>query len=522
MNELPSDELNLPGLEAGPSVPPSSQAARPPLRARVKPVDRSQLIWRTVDVENLIAEDHPARAIWALTGQLDLERFYQPIEAVEGVAGRTPWDPRLLVSIWVYAYSRGIGSAREIARRCSYDPAFQWLCGLAEINYHTLSDSRVTHDQGLQELFIELLGVLSAEGLVNLERVMHDGTKVRAGAGADSFRREERLQAHLEVARQQVQAMGDPRADESARQRAARQRAARERKERLEQALQELDKIRQSKSEAQEKESARVSLSDPTSRIMKEGRGGYGPNYNVQISTDGKNKIIVGVGVSQSSSDSGELMPAVERVEKNLQKAPAQLVSDGGFTNRQNIIESAAKGIDLIGSFPEHNEQSQGQLKRRGVAPEFYTQAFPYDAPQDCYRCPAGELLRHSGQENRTGVVHHQYRAGAGVCAQCRFKERCCPQNASKGRSITRAVECAQVQQFKQKMETQEAKAVYRQRGAIAEFPNAWIKEKLGLRQFHVRGLFKARLETLWVCLTYNVQQWIRLVWRARQMASVG
>jgi len=156
------------------------------------------------------------------------------------------------------------------------------------------------------------------------------------------------------------------------------------------------------------------------------------------------------------------------------------------------------------------------------VAPEFYVTAFQYDPQQDCYRCPAGELLPRAGQENRPGVIHYQYRAQADVCAQCRFKERCCPQNASKGRSIIRPVDAPEVQAFKEKMQTEQAKAIYRERGAIAEFPNAWIKEKLGLRRFHVRGLLKAGMETLWVCLTYNVQQWIRLVWRARLVASAG
>ena len=105
---------------------------------------------------------------------------------MEGSAGRTPWDPRLLVSLWIYAYSRGISSAREIARRCTYEPAFQWLSGLGEINHHTLSDFRVNHDASLRELFVQVLGVLSAEGLVSLERVMHDGTRIKANAGAVS------------------------------------------------------------------------------------------------------------------------------------------------------------------------------------------------------------------------------------------------------------------------------------------------------------------------------------------------
>lgn len=507
----------FPGLE--PTSPPSPQGAVGG-GARLKLVDRNQMMMRPVDVERLIEEDHPARAIWEFVGQLDLSSYEASIEAVEGVAGRPVWDPRLLISLWVYAYSRGIGSAREISRRLQYDPAFQWLAGLEVINHHTLSDFRVGYDKPLNELFTNSLGVMGAQGLVSLERVMHDGTKIRACAGADSFRREETLRAHLEAARQQVAAMGDARADESGRQRAARQRAARERQQRLEQALEELSKIGPTKSQAEQNQSARVSLSDPDARIMKESGGGYGPNYNVQISTDAKNKIIVGAGVSQSSSDAGELMPAVERVEQNLGKAPEQVVSDGGFTNRQNILDTAIQGIDFIGSFPEHQEQSEGQLKRRGVAPAFFPPAFQYDAAQDCYRCPAGEQLPHSGQENRPGVVQHQYRAAAGVCAQCQFKDQCCPQNASKGRSITRAVESAPVQEFKQKMQTEPAKAIYRQRGAIAEFPNAWIKDKLGLRQFHVRGWLKVKLETLWVCLTYNIQQWVRLVWRPGRMVK--
>lgn len=519
---MSESDKRLPGLEVTEALPPKATAQAPEPKARIKPLNRNQMMMRPVDVEGLIEEDHPARAIWEFVGQLDLSAYEEPIAAVEGVAGRPVWDPRLLISLWIYGYSRGVGSAREISRRLQYDPAFQWLAGLEVINHHTLSDFRVGYDKELTELFTNSLGVMSAEGLVSLERVMHDGTKIRACAGADSFRREETLRTHLEAARQQVEAMGDPRADESVRQRAARQRATRERKQRLEQALAELSKIRPTKSQAQENESARVSLTDPAARIMKESSGGYGPNYNVQISTDAKNKIIVGAGVSQNSSDSGELMPAVERVEQNVGKAPEQVVSDGGFTNRQNIIDSAAKGIDLIGSFPEHHEQSEGQLRRRGVAPEFFPQAFHHDPQQDSYRCPAGKLLHQEGQENRPGVTYYHYRVSAGSCTQCPLKPQCCPQNASKGRSITRAVESAQVQQFKQKMQTEPAKAIYRQRGAVAEFPNAWIKGKLGLRQFHVRGLLKAKMETLWVCLTYNIQQWIRLVWRVRAAASAG
>jgi transposase len=487
---------------------------------RVKAVNRRQMMFREVSVEHLVEEDHPARAIWEFVGRMDLSAFYAPIKSVQGVAGREAWDPRLLISLWICAYSRGIGSAREVARRCEYDPAFQWLTGMQAINHHSLSDFRVEHQEALDELFAQALGLLSAEGLITLERVMHDGTKVQASAGADSFRREQRIRQHLEAARQQVKAMGDPRQDATTGRKAARQRAARERQEHMEQALEELEKIRQTKSGAEAKEQARASMTDPQARIMKQSNGGFGPSYNVQISTDAAEGMIVGVGVSQSSSDYEELVDGVARVQRNLGK-PQQVVADGGFTSRQNILAMDQRGVDFIGSLDEHNAQSAGQMKRRGVAQAFYPQAFAYDQQQDEYRCPAGHRLRYEGSEQRPGVTHHRYRADGHACADCPNKDQCCPGSTGNGRTITRAVEAQPVQAFIDKMGTDAAKAVYRLRGAVAEFPNAWIKAKLGLRQFHVRGLPKVLCESLWACLTHNVQQWIRLRWRRQFAANV-
>jgi transposase len=467
-----------------------------------------------LDVERLIELEHAARAIWELSGRLKLDGFYAPIEAVEGSAGRTPWDPRLLVSLWIYAYSRGISWAREIARRCSYEPAFQWLCGLEEINHHTLSDFRVDHDASLRELFVQVLGVLSSEGLVSLERVMHDGTRIKAYAGADSFRREERLKEHLEAARKQVEAMGDPREEEPNRKRAAQERALRERQQRLEQALEEVQKVRQAK--RADKEQARASQSDPQARIMKQSDGGYAPSYNVQLSTEASNRIIVGAGVSQSGSDYGQLIAAVARVEANLGKKPAQVVVDGGLTTRQNIMSMSEQGIDFVGSLAEVNPGIAGQKRKRGVTEEFYPDKFIYDAQQDIFRCPAGEIMRHKGRDFRLGVTFHQYRAPTERCRACAFRSKCCPGNEHHGRSLIRTERAPAMQQFAEKMQTEEAKAIYRLRGAVAEFPNAWIKQKLGLKQFRLRGLLKVGLEVLWAALTYNIQQWVRLSWRAK------
>ena len=111
-------------------------------------------------------------------------------------------------------------------------------------------------------------------------------------------------------------------------------------------------------------------------------------------------------------------------------------------------------------------------------------------------------------------MVLHKYVGKAEVCVACPFRSECCPGNQHHGRSVVRAVHSPVVRQFAEKMQTEAAKSIYRQRGAVAEFPNAWIKEKLGLRQFRLRGVAKVLLEVLWAALTYNIQQWIRLSWR--------
>src|SRR5260370_2702770 len=106
----------------------------------IRYVNRQQMSWRAVDVQRLIGEDHPARAIWTLVGCLDLSSFYQGIESSTDEGGRPAFDPQLLISLWVYAYSQGIGSAREVARRCGYDPAVHCLHRLHEMHCSTLPE----------------------------------------------------------------------------------------------------------------------------------------------------------------------------------------------------------------------------------------------------------------------------------------------------------------------------------------------------------------------------------------------
>jgi len=492
-------------------------------RVRCKPVQRRQLLLRTVDVEKLVGPGHAVRAIWELAGKLDLKAFYAEIGALEGEAGRPAWDPQVLISLWIYAYKDGIGSAREIARRCQYHPAYQWLTGMEVVNYHTLADFRIAHQEALDGFFIEVLGVLSHQGLITLRRVMHDGTKIKAAASDQSFHRKATLEDHLKQAEEQLQAMGDPRSEPlSQRTAKAHKRALCEKQRRLKQALKELAELEQSRSKEKTKgkeKQLRVSSTDPQARVMLGAKGGYAPSYNVQISTDATAKIIVGVGVTQSSSDVGELEPAVKRIEENLGQKPEQMVADGAYPTHDAIEAMAEQEIELIGPLPNRKKPSWDVLERHGVSPEFYPQAFSYDPSTDGYRCPAGKRLSFETEERQGGCVKRRYRARRADCRSCPFQARCCP-GTKKGRSLVRMEKTAHQVAFEAKMQTAEAQQIYKERAGVAEFPNAWIKEKMGLRQFHLRGLVKVRLEALWACLTYNICQWIRLCWKPKLLAE--
>jgi len=507
----------------GPAGPPAAEAkpGAAPGRPRFQAINRQQMVLRMVDVEQLLEPDHLARAIWEMTGRLDLTPYTVAVRAVEGEAGRPPIDPRLLIALWIYAYSEKVSAAREVARRCAYHPAYQWLTGCAVVNHHTLSDFRVDHQEALDQLFAHLLAILSREGLITLEQVVHDGTKVKAAASGKSMHREPTLRAHLEAAQQRVQAMGDPREETGdQRRRAARERAGREKVARLEQALAELQKVQAAPEGRQEKWERRASETDPEARVMKQGDGGFALSHNVQLSTDTAHAIIVGAGVTQDATDLQQLVPAVEEVERQNGRAPGQMIVDEGYTTRANVLAAAERGVDLIGtSMQPKTAAARKHFERRGIDPAFYPEKFHYHPESDSYTCPEGKkLARRRTRRGRVGVVHQVYQARAADCRDCPLRAGCKP--GQHGRTIVRSENVPAVAAYVAKMQTVEARATYRRRGPVAEFSNLWLKTKLGLRQFCVRGLKKARCEVLWACLTYNIQQWFRLRWKPRLIAA--
>ncbi len=327
---------------------PSPEAPRqqPEVNAepRLQRPNRAQVELRPVDLEGLLPADHRARVVWEFVEGLDLAPLYAEIKAVEGHAGRPPIDPAILMALWLYATVEGVGSARAVARLCEEHDAYRWLCGGVSVNYHTLADFRVQHVEYLDRALTTSVATLMAQGLVTLTRVAQDGVRVRANAGAASFRRRPRLEACLDEAEAQVEALrreldDDPGAT-TRRQAAAQQRAAVERQQRVAKALEQLPEI-EAKKKATEREHARASTTDPEARVMKMADGGFRPAFNSQLATDTAAQVIVGVAVNNVGSDLGQLAPMTEQLQGRYGRAPAEMLVDGGFAKHEDIIAVA-------------------------------------------------------------------------------------------------------------------------------------------------------------------------------------
>ena len=438
--------FELPPVEEGVSAPPTR-----PEEARVLRPVRYQLQWLPRTLDEVLAEDHPARAIWGFLEKLDLSAFYGSIKATLDRPGRSTTDPQVLLAVWLLATVEGIGSARRLARLCQEHDAYRWLCGGVPINYHMLSDFRGAHPVALDELLTQIVASLTTAGAVTLERVAQDGMRVRASAGASSFRRQETLETHLEAARAQVERLAkerehpDPGVNQ--RERAARERAARKRVERVEQALDYLPQAQAAKERQQQTQAIakrakvsapRVSSTDPEARVMKMPDGGFRPAYNVELATDQAQGIIVGVTVIKEGTDAGQALPMEEQVVERTGRHPGAYLMDGGFATREDITALEERDVTVYApvKLPKSKPEEERYQPRYGDSP--------------------------------------------------------------------------QVVRWRQRMATEEAKAVYRQRGSTAEWANAQVSQH-GVSRFTVRGVAKVTSVMLLVAVGHNLLRWAAL-----------
>lgn len=420
--------------------------------ARLRQPNRKQIELRASDLESLLGEDHRARLVWGYVEQQDLSGFTEAIKARGSNAGRAAIDPRILFALWLYAVLDGVGSGREVARLTREHDAYRWICGGVSVNYHALNDFRSGNETLMDEVLTANVAALASVGAISLERVAQDGMRVRADAGAASFRRQASLQQHLaeagELVRQAKQrAKADP-AAASRRAQAARQRAAKEREERIRAALEQLPQVQAAKRRNGDKaEDARASTTDADARVMKMGDGGFRPAFNVQLATTCEDQVIVGVEVTNAGSDMAQMAPMVGQVIERTGGMPEQWLVDGGFP--------AHEQIDAV------HEQTQGKTEVIAPVPE------PRRKPGDDDTPPPDKHQRKEGDSEPVAV-------------------------------------------WRARMADDEVKQQYKQRAATAECVNALARNR-GLQRMPVRGLSKVRAVAYLYALAHNLMRMVKI-----------
>lgn len=393
-------------------------------------------------LDELLTPEHHARTVWQFVQGLDLTPLLDTIRSVEGGPGRPAIDPQILVALWLFATIEGIGSARAVDWLCVHHHGFRWLCGGVAVNYHTLADFRVDHVALLDDLLTHSVATLMEQDLVDLNRVAQDGMRVRASAGAASFRRRPTLEHCWQEAQEQVQRLraeleADP-GEANRRQRQAQERAARERAERIRQALARMPEL-EAKKKADDKAKARASTTDPEATVMKMADGGFRPAYNVQYSVVTQAQIIVGVDVTTSGSDLGQMAPMVEQIHGRFGQYPEEVLVDGGFAKHEDIdtVSAPEKGCTVYAPVPKPKDPTKDRY-----APH------PKDSPA--------------------------------------------------------------VAAWRQRMATDAAQTIYKDRAATVECVNALARNR-GLRQLLVRGLRKVRAIALWYAVAHNLMRAVSL-----------
>jgi transposase len=344
---------------------------------RMREPVRDQIELRAVDIDSLIGQDHLARVVWAYVLALDLSELEARIKAREHTPGHPPASPRLLLALWIYATSQSVGSARALARLCESHDAYRWLCGGVSVNHHQLSDFRVGCADLLDRLLAEHVAALAKAGLIDLAELAQDGVRVRASAGAASFRREATLDRHLAMAqavvedlKREVEAGSDA---SNQRIQAAKERAARERLERVKAAQTAHAEVTRQRQEREEKrgngkkpKEPRASTTDADARVMKMADGGFRPAYNVQVASVAGEQIVVAVDVCNNGSDRGLMRPMLQRLRALTGHLPERHLADGGFCSAEDIEWAHDQGVDVYCPPTQSKHGTDPYLPRRG------------------------------------------------------------------------------------------------------------------------------------------------------------
>ncbi len=509
-------------------------------------LDRDQLVLIETTLSDRIPEDHSVRLFWELLDTYDWgpwERRYH------GRQGQPAIHPRIVAGVLLYGLTQGIRSSRKLEWACGHAVDFMWICEGRSIDHSTLCGFRRRFGDELKDLFSHLGRLAMAMGVVRLNCVAIDGTRVRANASRDRTQGAASLEADLSRLNAQIEQMlneaeavdqrecGDL-FDETAPVISVPKELAslKDRQAKLNKALAAL-RTRQASGSRQKK----VAVTDPEAPIVPNKTRGFDANYTPVVATDARHKYAVAETVQADAHESRALMPLLDQTQETFDQAPDVTIADSNFCTQENLASLADRPTDAY--VAPRNECLEGHKAGAYVKPSIVQRpnprepldeslwpalprtsrgrltknAFVYDPTSDGFWCPMGRRLAYRRTEKSTcdGVAYDRRVYLCSSCDGCALRPQCAGTN--KTRRLRTPGPTPLHNQMAHKVHSETGRAIYRQRQWVAETPFALIKAAMGVRQFLLRGLQNVAIEWRWICTAYDLGILVRSLKHLRQ-----
>jgi len=468
-------------------------------------LERSQTLLFPERLEDYVAAENPVRFLDAFVASLDLHALGFA-KARCANTGRPPYDPAVLLKLYLYGYLHRVRSSRLLEAECQRNVEVLWLLGKLAPDFKTIADFRKDNLQPLKAVARQFTLLCRKLELFGGELLAIDGSKFTAVNARDQnfnadklkdliTRSDARLAEYLQ-AMDTADAAQPGVAALSKSDLAQKIAALQEKQDWHKELLGELD--------AEQKQ---ISVTDPDTRKMPTAQGMI-VGYNAQVAVDAKHKLIAAEEVTNEVADYQQLANVALAAKANLELTRAEVVADAGYYNAAEVGRCVEHGIT-----PYIPKADTSANTARGL---YGKSQFQYDAAKNEYVCPAGEALTYRFSTHELGRDIHYYRASG--CKTCALKSRCTRNKAN--RTLTREENEHLMEAMARRMRQQPAK--FRLRKTLAEHPFGTIKRWFGYTHFLLKGLAKVQCEWSLTTLTYNLKRVLNLVSFQKLMAAVA
>ncbi len=512
------------------------------------PLPRDQIVLIATTLDDRLPEDHPVRLFYEILSKLKWSAWENHYCQV---AGQPAVPPMVMAGAILYGLSQGIRSSRRLEWACGNAVDFIWLVEGRTIDHSSFCKFRTRFEKELKDLFKQVGRLAMSMGLMRLNEVSLDGTRVQANSSRHATataktlaEREAALSGQIDEmfarARQQDEQAAELFGENCSSQKLPPELSSHaKRREVVRKALAaaEAAEARRGEQDAS-KRPVKVPVADPDSMILPNKEGGFAPNYNPVAAIDGHRGLIAESEVPSGAAEAETVLPTLEKIEADYGQLPAQCLADTTFATGPNLSGLAERGVEAFMPADANRTSSENpavrpdptqpvaecdwpKLPRRAQSKKLDRSAFVYDPQADCYHCPMGKKLEPEGtrqKERLTGddALYRVYRCTA--CAGCPLAAACLS-GAAKSRTVSRDQHEERREELAVRMQTARGRQIYARRAWMSETPHAVLKQVMGMRKFLLRGLDKVRIEWRWACTAYNLRKVV--TWVASLRAQV-